>query len=143
MDRFLRIATPLILLALALLVWFEPLLRNERTTSFLGETGVLRFAVGVLALYALLLVVEQQRMGAAFKEVLKALKRFSDSRTAGGGDPQSEAVALLVGALTAPDAAVRANALEHLKRLTGRDFGEDPARWQSWLEQPQPPGGVS
>ena len=143
MQRFLRIATPLILLALALLVWFEPLLRNEQTTSFLGETGVLRFAVGVLALYALLLVIEQQRMGVAFREVLKAFQRFHDGRGAGGTAPQGEAVGLLVGALASEDPAVRANARDHLKRLTGQDFGEDQARWQGWLEEFEASGGVS
>ncbi len=143
MDRFLRIATPLILLALALMVWFEPLLRNENTTSWLGETGVLRFAVGVLALYALLLVIEQQRMGVAFREVLNAFKRFGDSRGAVGEAPQREAATLLVAALASEDPAVRTRALEHLKRLTGQDFGEDKARWQGWLDQSKHSGEVS
>ncbi len=143
MQRFLRIATPLILLALALMVWFEPLLRNEQTMSWLGETGVLRFAVGVLALYALLLVIEQQRMGIAFREVLKAFKRFGESRGAGGEGPQREAVSLLVGALASEDPTVRANAADHLKRLTGEDFGEDQARWQGWLAEFEASEGVS
>lgn len=138
MDRFLRIATPLILLGLALLVWFETLLRNESATPWLGETGVLRFAVGVLCLYAILLVVEQQRMGHAFKEVLKAFKRFHEAREAGGQEPRREAVTLLVGALSSDDPQIRKNAVEHLKRLTGQEFGEDQARWLQWLEQAQP-----
>ena len=67
-------------------MWFESLLRNEDATPWLGETGVIRFAVGILCLYVLLVVVEQQRMGAAFKGVLLAFKRFSDSR---GGEVRS------------------------------------------------------
>ena len=45
MQRFLRIATPLILVSLALLVWCESLLRNEDATPWLGDTGVIRFAL--------------------------------------------------------------------------------------------------
>ena len=141
MDRFLRIATPLILLGLALLVWFETFLRNESATPWLGETGVLRFAVGVLCLYAILLVVEQQRMAHAFKEVLQAFKRFHEARDGRDGrqEPRREAVSLLVGALSSQDPQIRKNAVEHLQRLTGQDFGEDRARWLQWLEEAQPP----
>ena len=140
MDRFLRIATPLILVALALLVWFETFLRNENASPWLGETGVLRFAVGVLALYVLLGWVEQQRTGAAFKEVLSAFKRFHEDRDGRGGERQREAVTLLVGALSAGEEGVRANALEHLKRMTGQDFGDDKARWEEWLAEAFGPG---
>ena len=140
MDRFLRIATPLILLALALLVWFETFLRNENAASWLGETGVLRFAVGVLCLYVLLGVVEQQRTAAAFKEVLSAFKRFHEGRQQAREEPQREAVSLLVGALSAGDRRVRANALDHLKRLTGQDFGDDKERWEAWLAEAFGPG---
>lgn len=141
MQRFLRIATPLILVSLALLVWFESLLRNEDATPWLGETGVIRFAVGILCLYVLLVVVEQQRMGAAFKGVLLAFKRFNDSRGGEGGQPRREAATLLVAALAAEDPQVRANAAEHLKRLTGQDFGEDRDRWQNWLREAEKPAG--
>ena len=103
MDRFLRIATPLILVALALLVWFETFLRNENASPWLGETGVLRFAVGVLCLYVLLVVVEQQRTNAAFKEVLEAFKRFHNGRNRGGEEPKREAITLLIGALSSGD----------------------------------------
>ena len=140
MDRFLRIATPLILVALALLVWFETFLRNENASPWLGETGVLRFAVGVLCLYVLLGWVEQQRTGAAFKEVLSAFKRFHEGRDGRGEERQREAVALLVGALSAGEKGVRAKAVEHLKRLTGQDFGDDKGRWEEWLAGAFEPG---
>ena len=141
MQRFLRIATPLILVSLALLVWFENLLRNEDATPWLGETGVIRFAVGILCLYVLLVVVEQQRMGAAFKGVLLAFKRFNHSRGGEGGESRREAATLLVGALAAEDPQIRANAADHLKRLTGQDFGEDRDRWQKWLQEAEKPAG--
>ncbi len=140
MDRFLRLATPLILLALALLVWFETFLRNESAASWLGETGVLRFAVGVLCLYVLLGWVEQQRAATAFKEVLSAFKRFHEGRDGRGEGRQREAVTLLVGALSAGEKGVRANALEHLKRMTGQDFGDDKGRWEEWLAGAFGPG---
>ena len=141
MSRFLRIATPLILLGLALLVWLEPVLRHEGATPWLGETGVIRFALGILCLYVLVNAVEQQRMGAAFKQVLEAFKRFHENRAAEGGEPRREAVALLVGALASEDPGIRANAVQHLERLTGENFGEDLQRWQEWLETAGKPGG--
>ena len=141
MQRFLRVATPLILVSLALLVWFESLLRNEAATPWLGETGVIRFALGILCLYLLVVVVEQQRMGTAFREVLLAFKRFNDSRGGEGGESRMEAAGLLVGALAAEDPKIRANAVDHLKRLTGQDFGEDRDRWQKWLQEADQPVG--
>ncbi|MCZ6832284.1 MAG: hypothetical protein O7F11_00920 [Acidobacteria bacterium] len=140
MDRFLRMATPLILLALALLVWFETFLRNENASAWLGETGVLRFAVGILCLYVLMGWVEQQRTATAFKEVLSAFKRFHEGRGQAREEPQRDAVSLLIGALSAGDRKVRANAVEHLKRLTGQDYGDDKGRWEEWLAEAFGPG---
>ena len=141
MQRFVRIATPLILLSLALLVWFESLLRNEDATPWLGDTGVMRFTLGILCLFVLLVVVEQQRLGTAFKEVLLAFKRFNESRGGEGGESRREAATLLVEALAAEDPQIRANAADHLKRLTGQDFGEDRDRWQKWLQEAEKPAG--
>ncbi len=138
MGRWLQTLTPLILLVLALLVWFERLLPGaEGAREVLGETGVLRFAVGILCLYVLVLVVERQRMEVAFKGVLKAFREFHEGRAAeaAGGKKALEAARLLVAALDSTDEAVKQNAVEHLKRLTGQDFGADRERWRQWLSE--------
>lgn len=136
MGRWLQILTPLILLVLALLVWFEKLLPGaEGARRVLGETGLLRFAVGILCLYVLVLVVERQRMEAAFKGVLKAFRDFHQARAGEAADPKRavEAARLLVAALDSEDEDIRQSSLEHLRRVTGQDFGMDRERWKRWL----------
>jgi HEAT repeat protein/predicted Ser/Thr protein kinase len=45
------------------------------------------------------------------------------------------AVPHLIGALSSPSKDVRGAAVSALKEVTGEDYGEDAARWRSWLEQ--------
>lgn len=159
MDQALRRITPVVLLVLALLVWFEPLLPLDGIRERLGETGLLRFVTGVLCIYCLLLVMERQRMEARFTEVLGTFQKFyrarsarsghgsGDAAAAGAGDPaaasgpgsdeESEqslaAVAILTAALGSAEADLRETAVENLQRLTGQEFGDDQAAWQAWL----------
>ena len=134
MDAFLRRATPIVLLVLASLAWFGPWIPGyDGLASRFGEGAVLRFVVGLLCLYTLMGVLERQRMEVHFKQVLGAFREFSQKRgETGGVDAQKEAVAILLGALSSADAEVRSNAIQHLKRLTGQDLGEDPTAWQAW-----------
>ena len=141
MDGFLRRATPIVLLALAGLAWFEKWLPGHETmASRFGEDGVLRFVLGLLCLYMVMLVVERQRLEQGFKQLVGAFKDFHEqSRAAGSpaqaGSAKREAVELLVAALGSPDAEIRKNSVSHLKRLTGQDLGEDPQAWQAWWAQ--------
>lgn len=137
MDGFLRRLTPVVLIALAIGVWFE--------SQLLGDVGVLRFTVGVLCFYTALLVLERQRMEVRFTQVLSSFKKFYEDRTAAkeGLDPQKgmEAVSILIAALTSAEAEVRESALLNLKRLTGKDFGFDSAAWQRWLVETRADSG--
>lgn len=45
-----------------------------------------------------------------------------------------ETLPILIDALDADDAGMRAAALEVLTRLTGQSFGRDQARWQKWWD---------
>ena len=137
MDQGLRRATPLVLLALAGLVWLERCLPfGDTLAQRLGSDGVLRVVVGLLAIYTALLVVERQRLDSKLTQLLGALKQVAASRKADPTvpkDAEREALQILVGALDSPDAAVRSAAAQHLRRLTGQDLGEDARRWSEWL----------
>ncbi|MEM7204988.1 MAG: hypothetical protein AAF628_32335 [Planctomycetota bacterium] len=134
------------LIGLAGLVWFERVLPGASGfAEQFGSDAVLRFVIGVLCLYVVLLVLERQRMENAFKEVLGAFREFHAKASGGAasGPPganaaQQEAVRLLIGALRSPDAQVRASSAAHLKRLTGQDLGEDGEAWNRWLAQQAP-----
>lgn len=122
--------TPLVLIALAIGVWFENLLLGD-------DKGVLRFTVGVLCFYIALLVIERQRMEVRFTQVLASFKQFYADRSAArdGLDPEKsrQAVGILIAALAAADAEVRSSALANLKRLTGKDYGLDRDAWEGWF----------
>ena len=140
MDGFLRRATPMVLLALAGLAWFGPLLPGyDALRQSFGEAAVLRFVTGLLCVYMVMLVAERHRMERNFKEVLAAFREFhSGSRSEAAGDQdaaQREAVEILVAALESPDEEVRTTSLRHLERLTGHSLGGDPEAWRSWLAQ--------
>jgi hypothetical protein len=147
MDGFLRRATPIVLLLMAALAWFEKWLPgHEAMARRFGEDGVLRFVLGLLCVYMVLSVVERQRMEYQFKQLLGAFKDFHEQvRGAGGGAEverkKLEAAQLLTEALASPQAEIRQKAAGNLKRLTGQDFGEDPDAWRAWLAQQPPAGG--
>ena len=136
MDRFLRSATPILLLALAGLAWFERWLPiHDRLVEHFGPDGVLRFVTGLLCVYMVLLVLERQRMQRDFKEVLDAFRTFHSESHGSRSDAvaQREAIEILIGALASGDAVVRESSALHLRRLTGQDLGQDAAAWRRWL----------
>jgi hypothetical protein len=140
MDRLLRRATPVVLLAMAGLVWFERVLPGgEGFRRTLGDDAVLRFVTGVLCLYMLLWILERHRLERMFKEVLAAFRDFHGAGAAARGEAargseRQDALRILVAALGSGDAEVRAKAAKHLGRMTGQDFGEDAERWRRWLD---------
>lgn len=135
LGAWLKLAAPLAILALALLVWIEPWLPGaEWIGKNVGETAVLRFALGFGFLYLALVLLEQRRLGSLFRQVLLELKRFHAMRSDDGSDARREAITILVAALESPDAEVRENAHKHLSRLTGVDHGTDAANWRLWLD---------
>ena len=137
-----KAATPIVLLLLALAVWLEK-------TVFGREVGMIRFVVGVLCIYVAIGYIERQRIQITFQEILKVFKgfreqRLSDSITAAGDpDKRLEAASILVAGLSSGDREVVESALHNLKRLTGNDFGSDPAAWQAWLAAQRDAAGSS
>ena len=108
------------------------------------ETAAAVVVMGLLCIYMVMLVLERQRLEQAFKQMLGAFKDFHEQARGGVGASDAprakwEAVELLSAALESSDADVRQNAVVHLKRLTGQDFGEDAGAWQAWLAS-QPKG---
>lgn len=148
MDRFLKRITPVVLLLMALLVFFERVLPgSDAIARLVGSDGVVRFVVGVLCIYVMLLVIERQSLDARFTQVLQTFKDFYAARTGTATSEQQtderieqarkEALPILVAALESQDPKVRQTALDNLRRLTGKDLGMDPAAWRQHLEQPE------
>jgi HEAT repeat len=148
MNTFLKRATPLVLLLMAVLVFCEHLLPGSPTIHrMVGSDGVLRFVVGVLCIYVMLLVIERQSLDARFTQVLQTFKQFYAARAgAAASEPPSEArmeqakreaLPILLAALESPDPTVRETALDNLRRLTGKDLGTDAGAWRQHLERPE------
>ena len=151
MGDNLRALTPLLLLGLALVVWLEPVIPGaEGLVRTFGDKAVLRFAVGLLCLFTLILMVERRQMQMAFEQIVVMLRqsRGNGAGQAAGGaegavDPaeqekmRRDALGILVAALESEDHEVRARAAENLERMTGQKFGEDASRWKKHL------GGLS
>ena len=140
MRTLLRRSAPLLLLVLAGLVLFEEYLPGHETFQrYFGQDAVIRFAIGVLCLYVLLLVAARQQMEASFRELVEALRRF---RQGGGGQPdpkaQREALQLLVAALASGSDDVKRSSYEHLRRITGQDLGTDADAWRAWVDAHHP-----
>jgi hypothetical protein len=135
MARAKRPTAALALLGLAVVVWLEPWLPGrDAIVRVLGRDGVLRIAVGVVSVYAALLVLERQRLSALLRELL-AERRRAVAGAGGSIDPADrlEAVRILVGALRSDDAEVRVSAHENLVRICGEDRGVDPDAWRDFL----------
>ena len=135
MDRFLRHATLVVLLFLAVMVWFEtPLLGGDR--------GALRLVVGVLCVYVAVQSVERQRLQDTFKQVLHSFQQFRGGaipagQVDGAAVPsvreRHQAVEILIAALRrgGPTAEL---AVSNLERVTGQAYGRDAEAWQRWLD---------
>ena len=148
MDTFLKRITPLVLLLMAVLVFFEHLLPGgEAIRKMVGSDGVLRFVVGVLCIYVMLLVVERQSLDAKLTRVLETFKQFYAARAgAAAGEERTDermeqakkqALPILLAALESPDPRVRETALENLRRVTGKDLGTDAGAWRQHLDEPE------
>ncbi len=138
-GQWFRMLTPLLLLGVCLLVWFEHWLPGvQALTSRFGDDFVLRFCLGLLCLYVLLLWGESLRLHAMLTSVLAAMRDFGKARAADGQDgagKRLEAARLLVGALESADPQVRQTSRQHLARIAGRDLGDDAAAWRRWLAE--------
>jgi hypothetical protein len=135
-----------VLVALALIVWFESVLLPQSLRDSFGDKGLLRFVIGILCFYTMFLVVERQRMETKFTQVLGQFKEFYEKRAAvqeGGldGGKSLEAMSILAAALASPEADVVESAYANLKRLTGKDFGRDQAAWEAYIEATRNAGG--
>jgi hypothetical protein len=63
---------------------------------------------------------------------LRALSSLADTR-------DQAAVGTLIAALDDPDPAIRTRAIEGLKRVSGRDLGDDIPAWRRWANNPTQP----
>lgn len=142
----LRRFGPLLLLGCALLVWFERFLPGrEALTREFGEDFVVRLVVGLLCVFTAFALVERSQLGLAFRQVLGAFQQFHRQGREGGAalDPKArrDAMTILLSALAGENRKTAENALGHLRRLSGQDFGYDVDRWRAWIDANVPDGG--
>lgn len=140
LGNALRQLSPLVILGVAAVALLGPWLPGAPwIAEHFGGGFVLGFCVCILSLYVLLLWGETIRLHGMLTAVLKALQDFKAVK-AGDAVPADEqrrhrldAVRLLIPALGSADAKVRDAAHGNLVRLCGKDLGQTPAAWQSWL----------
>lgn len=142
-DALFRQITPLVLLGVLVVTVVDWVPGSAWLKAQFGETVIQRGCVAVLACYVLILWGESLRLHAMLSGVLAAFRQF-DRDGAGGGKvaagaknvkARHEAARLLIAALRSDDPSIRASSRHNLARLVGQDLGDDPAAWQSWLEQ--------
>lgn len=93
-----------------------------------GEQVLLRVFLGFLFLYFAGIVKEKNALLGA----LRSFRRAAGKTAGPTGEESRQAVDLLLAGLASEREDVRRIALENLQRLTGRDFGPDPAAWRRW-----------
>jgi hypothetical protein len=154
-ESLFRQVTPLFLLGLLLVVFFEPWLpyRTWIVANF-GEDIVLRVAVLFLIGYMLLVWGECLRLHGLLTGLLGAFKAFDRERSAELGGTESgsaskkkgfqnpkarlEAAKLLIAAMRSDDPSIVASSHHNLVRLVGKDLGKDADAWQEWLGNQDP-----
>lgn len=137
-QRF-RQWTPLVLLGVVAVALFEPWLPGrEWLRERFGDAFLLRACLAALGVHVLLLWGEALRLHGILTGVLQAFREFSGERARSpGSNPKArlEAARLLIAALRSDDASIRATSRHNLTRLVGEDLGDDPERWQQWLDR--------
>lgn len=136
-DGLFRQLTPLFLLGLLAMVLLEPL-APPWLTETLGDDVILKFVVGFLVLYVLLLWGEALRLHSLLTGLLEAFRAFDRGGPAGAkpaGNPKArlEAAKLLIAAMRSDDPSIVGTSHHNLVKLVGQDLGKDPDRWQEWL----------
>ena len=149
-ESIFRSATPLFLLGLLLAVLFEPILPYHDWLVYeFGDDIVLKVAVMFLTGYVLLLWGESWRLQGLLTGLLQAFKSFDYERAAESGgssgsqprkkgvnNPKArlEAAKLLIAAMRSDDPSIVETSHHNLVRLVGQDLGQDPDKWQQWLQ---------
>ncbi len=86
-------------------------------------------------------------VGNAFKRMSSDLDRaaigFGGAKLKHGGRATTGDVPLLIKALSVRVPGVAADARAALTKLAGKDYGPDPARWQSWWRSREPEVGAN
>lgn len=135
----LRQLTPLVLLGIGVVALLGQHFPGAAWVGeHLGQGFLLGFCVFLLSLYVLLLWGESLRLHGMLTAVLKAMQDFRQARPGGESSEvqrktRLEAVRLLIPALSSADQKVRESGHGNLVRLVGKDLGQGPAAWQSWL----------
>ena len=94
-----------------------------------GDDRLLGAGVGVAFLLIASLSWEKNQLRVRVAELMEALNQLlygKDFRS------QREAIDILLTALESKDPVARRTAHEHLMRLTGQSFAEDPSVWRAW-----------
>ena len=98
-----------------------------------GDNVAHRIALPFVFVAGALGMLENLRTRTHMGQLVGALRQIM-GRTGTPAPPavKAEAVAILLKSLRSDKKTVRETAAAQLKNLTGQDFGEDPAAWESW-----------
>ncbi len=96
---------------------------------------VTQMVLTIVSLSVVYLWVETRRLRRRLGGLAELL---DDVRFGSGARRDREAVDILVKALRAPDARAKETALRTLRKISGYDFGEDPATWEAWWKASRP-----
>jgi hypothetical protein len=97
--------------------------------AWIGDVNFIYLGLGFLFFYMAVLVSEKNLMRRKFLGLLDEIQQLflgQDYREI------SQAVEILIGAIRNGDEKAQAAASNQLKRMTGKDFGNDPNRWSEW-----------
>lgn len=93
------------------------------------DVNFIYLSLGFLFFYMAVLVSEKNLMRRKFLGLLDEIQQLFLGRD---HRQISQAVEILIGAIRNGDEKARAAASSELKRMTGKDFGNDPNRWSEW-----------
>jgi len=96
-----------------------------------GPDAVTRFFLGFLFLYFAGIVKEKNQLRQTLDGMVVMIREHLEGRAR---DSAADAAEILIRSLGSEDADTRTKVAVRLRTLTGQDFGEDQAAWNSWFE---------
>jgi hypothetical protein len=128
--------TPLVLFAVGGLFVLLPIARAilpEQFTEYLPGPGMTQFGLGLLFFYVGALIFERQRLNASHRELLASFDEFLSTIYGDDFREKTQAVQVLIQALSTGDPEVVQKSHAQLVRLTGQDLPPEHLAWHEWF----------
>jgi len=135
--------TPLLLLALGLILLVSPLGIVEGLLSPEHWLGLTRFFLGILFIYLAGLVLERQHQTGLLRQVLESNEELM-SELLGQDYRKKRGVELLISMLaTTESVEAKERIRSQLQRLSGKDYPAEFAPWDRWWQENKDSGSFS